>query len=291
MSSSFMTKNEGQDVEERPQIPADAEIIDLTALRDSSMDEGEETDDSGSKNGSSGYEELVINEHSRAQRRVALKTVPTMRLQKILMALIEQIPAIERAMTKEFVSSRVKALERHREEDDEFEQEQVKCCTKCHQDYGAAVEPENGACSFHPGTTYSRILPHLELLRYNESTGNTEPNRECSLIGAKMYKVQLLAKRWHKRSIRQIFLGLAVKNLVSVQDASKWRVNSLVHIIKVSDRLVPLFRHFLDFHRWLYSVDHIVLYFTDRMLYEARTKKGRLVRHAAFRRLRQDEQA
>ncbi|KAG7090026.1 hypothetical protein E1B28_011647 [Marasmius oreades] len=151
MSSSFMTENEVQDVEERPQIPVDAEIIDLTALSDGSTDEGEETDDSGSENGSSDDEELVINEHSRAQLRAALKTVPTTRLQEILMALIEQIPAVERAMTKEFVVSRAKALKRHREEDDESEPEHVERCTKCHREYDAAVEPENGACSFHPG--------------------------------------------------------------------------------------------------------------------------------------------
>ncbi|KAF9266381.1 hypothetical protein L218DRAFT_64941 [Marasmius fiardii PR-910] len=149
MSSSPTIETQAQNLEEKASIPDDAEIIDLTALSDGSEDEGE-TDGSGSEDDSSEDEEVVVDERSRAELRVALRSVSTTRLQEILMALVEQIPAVERAMTREFVGPRAKALKRNREED-EIGPKHLERCVKCHQEYDATVESENGACLFHPG--------------------------------------------------------------------------------------------------------------------------------------------
>ncbi|KAL0573239.1 hypothetical protein V5O48_008727 [Marasmius crinis-equi] len=151
---SATTAIEASEQQPMEKIPEDAEVIDLTALSDGSSGEEEDEEDDGSEAGSSDDdEEPVINANSRNELRVALETVPATRLQEIIMALVVQIPAVERALTREFVgpNARDKVYKRQREEDDDVDQERIERCAKCHEEYDAGVERESEECVLHPG--------------------------------------------------------------------------------------------------------------------------------------------
>ncbi|KAK1224233.1 hypothetical protein PQX77_012855 [Marasmius sp. AFHP31] len=147
MSAIDAVVSEEQQPNEQPgKGPEDAEVIDLTALSDGSSDEGE---DDVSDGDSSDGEGLVIDANSREELRVALRTVPAARLQEIIMALVMQIPAVERAMTKEFVGPKARALKRQREEEEvDGDGGPMERCVRCHEEYVAADEE---ACAMHPG--------------------------------------------------------------------------------------------------------------------------------------------
>ncbi|KAJ8072016.1 hypothetical protein AAF712_009643 [Marasmius tenuissimus] len=146
MSAIDAVESEEQQHNEQPgKVPEGAEVIDLTALSDGPSDEDETESDGDSSDG----EELVVDANSREELRVALRTVPAARLQEIIMALVMQIPAVERAMTKEFVGPKAGALKRQREEEDvDGDGEQTERCVRCHEEYVAADE---GECAIHPG--------------------------------------------------------------------------------------------------------------------------------------------
>ena len=154
MSAITVDEIEDQQPAQQPEKAAeDAEVIDLTALSDGSSEE----EDDGSGGDSSDDEEPVVDANSREELRVALKTVPAARLQEIIMALVAQIPAVERALTKEFVGPKARVLKRQREEDQaEAEGGQT-------ERYIAGDDEE---CAFHPGMKlFSSFLLSLSRLK------------------------------------------------------------------------------------------------------------------------------
>jgi hypothetical protein len=114
---------------------ASHEVIDLTELTESSEGEGgSETSDDD--------EDLPLNEVSRAQLHYAISTVSERRLREVVAELVDNIPALEHAMTKEFVT-----LKRGT-------QEVVlrwESCVNCDEQFDVNTVRHDDECSFHPG--------------------------------------------------------------------------------------------------------------------------------------------
>ncbi|KAK7044063.1 hypothetical protein VNI00_007778 [Paramarasmius palmivorus] len=130
-----------------------AEVIDLTGLSSDSSDDEDEADEDGSDSD----DNMVINERSREQLRAALNTVSVERLRVILMAICEQVPSVERAMTKEFVVAGPKNSKRKmtEEEGDGSDIEELaprySYCKKCKEEYDVTTERQEEECIFHTG--------------------------------------------------------------------------------------------------------------------------------------------
>lgn len=119
--------------------PSDVEVIDLTLSESSEEDDG---DESHSEEGSeSSDEEVVINAETRALLRNAIATVNEAHLRQVLDDLILTDPAVEAALTKEFVT---------------ITREQVvaprwESCVHCDYDFDIHSPRQQDECRFHPG--------------------------------------------------------------------------------------------------------------------------------------------
>lgn len=92
--------------------------------------------------------EVQINRESRSQLYVALSAVPEVQIRQILTQLIEQVPAVEYALTKEFVAL---TGSKRKPDDSEYDNE---LCTKCHEEFDAGAERVEDECAFHPGRSF-----------------------------------------------------------------------------------------------------------------------------------------
>ncbi|KAE9402516.1 hypothetical protein BT96DRAFT_548543 [Gymnopus androsaceus JB14] len=129
-----------------PSSIAKPEVIDLT--EDDSDEEGLEQSSNGSEQSSDDSDdttEVQINRESRSQLYVALSAVPEVQIRQILTQLIEQVPAVEYALTKEFVAL---TGSKRKPDDSEYDNE---LCTKCHEEFDAGAERVEDECAFHPG--------------------------------------------------------------------------------------------------------------------------------------------
>ena len=131
-------------------VAATPEVIDLTQLSESS-DEGEDEEDeiaTRSSGSESSYEEVLLDEVTRAQLHTAISTVAEKRLREILHRLVNTAPAVEAALVVELVT-----VERHtRDVIPRWE-----TCVCCDEEFDVNTDREDGECIFHPGewTTHS----------------------------------------------------------------------------------------------------------------------------------------
>jgi hypothetical protein len=116
---------------------ASHEVIDLTALTESSEDE----DASESSSDDGGH--LPVNDVSRVQLHSAISTVSEARLREVVAELVDKIPAVEHAMTREFVTLK----RRTREIIPRWES-----CINCDEEFEVNATGDDDECCFHPGT-------------------------------------------------------------------------------------------------------------------------------------------
>ncbi|KAG7444752.1 uncharacterized protein BT62DRAFT_981521 [Guyanagaster necrorhizus] len=130
-------------------VPDPVEVIDLTELTDSS-DDGEDLDadqddsqsSSEDEDGSSEGGEVAIDATSRAALHQAISSVSERQLRQVIANLVDTVPAVERAMTRELVSFHL----RSREAAPRWE-----TCGNCGEEYDLEVKREPNECNFHPG--------------------------------------------------------------------------------------------------------------------------------------------
>jgi len=115
------------------------EVIDLTKLSDEGSDHDEESEQEGSESEDSD-DDVVVDEHTRVQLRQIVATLPENKLREIMLNLIEQVPAVEYAMTREFVTLKRK------QEDPE-----LVLCAKCNAEFDVNGERDAEECMVHPG--------------------------------------------------------------------------------------------------------------------------------------------
>ncbi|KIK52658.1 hypothetical protein GYMLUDRAFT_179842, partial [Collybiopsis luxurians FD-317 M1] len=93
---------------------------------------------------------VEINKDSRIQLYLALSAVPEAQIREILKQLIEQLPEVEYALTKEFVVKK-----RYGFGDGSEPQRQrvrrIEVCSKCQEEFDADEERAADECCFHPG--------------------------------------------------------------------------------------------------------------------------------------------
>lgn len=119
------------------------EVIDLTQLTESSEeDDDEEEIYSRSSSDESSYEEILLDEVTRAQLYTAIDTVTENRLREILRVLATTIPAAEVALVKELVTV-------ERETRDVVPRWDT--CVCCDEEFEINTQREDGECVFHPG--------------------------------------------------------------------------------------------------------------------------------------------
>ncbi|KAJ2931159.1 hypothetical protein H1R20_g5895, partial [Candolleomyces eurysporus] len=132
---------------------AEAEVIDLTGLSDSSESEHEEDEDNNnqedeetSSEGSSDVSEieLHLDEVSRSQLHAAIATVSEARLRHVLKNLINTDQAVEIALTREFVTVK---------RDSRAVVPRWERCMNCDSEYDVNAAQEDDECSFHPAET------------------------------------------------------------------------------------------------------------------------------------------
>lgn len=154
-------------------MAAEAEVIDLTGLSDSSEgdddeiveihqddgrnleddevnlgDNGSDAGSSGSDGNSSEPEEILVDQRSRAQLHDAIATASEARLRHVLAELVDRVPAAEQLAIKEFVTRK----KRTRELVSRWES-----CSRCGMEFDVNTRREVDECSFHPGTFQSPI--------------------------------------------------------------------------------------------------------------------------------------
>lgn len=137
---------------------AQPEVIDLTEIDENDSEVDDQEGSERSSNGGSDSEqssddsddttEVEMNRDSRSQLYRALSAVPEARIRQILSQLIEQVPAVEYALTREFVTLKRKP--------DVYDSENTKTelCTKCHEEYDGGTERVEDECAFHPGASF-----------------------------------------------------------------------------------------------------------------------------------------
>ncbi|KAF9443497.1 hypothetical protein P691DRAFT_679399 [Macrolepiota fuliginosa MF-IS2] len=120
------------------------EVIDLTAISESSSEEGDEsTNGPFPSNDSDASEvEIDLNEETRSQLKNVINTVSAARLRQVLVELIDTEQAVEIALTREFVT-----LDR----ESHSIVPRWETCQNCKEDYDVNTEREEGECEFHPG--------------------------------------------------------------------------------------------------------------------------------------------
>ena len=119
------------------------EVIDLTQLTESSDDDNDDDELSSRSSGSEGsYEEILLDEVTRAQLHTAIDTVTEKRLREIIRGLSDAFPAVEIALVKELVTV-------ERETHDVVPRWET--CVCCDEDFEVNTQREDGECVFHPG--------------------------------------------------------------------------------------------------------------------------------------------
>jgi 2-polyprenyl-6-methoxyphenol hydroxylase-like FAD-dependent oxidoreductase len=136
---------------------AEAEVIDLTGLSDSSSESEHEQGDNNAQDEDSGSEgssdvseiELHLDEVSRSQLHAAIATVSEARLRHVLKNLIDTDQAVEIALTREFVTVKreTRAVVPRWER-----------CMNCDAEYDVNAAQEDDECSFHPGESFAHLL-------------------------------------------------------------------------------------------------------------------------------------
>ncbi|KAJ4493076.1 hypothetical protein C8J55DRAFT_556046 [Lentinula edodes] len=129
---------------------AEPEVIDLTGLDEEDSDQDDQEDGSEDEDSehfsddSSDSAEVQINRDSRTRLYLALAAISETQIRSILNQLIEQVPAVEYALTRELVTLKRKLnhdYERH-----------IERCTNCHEEFDTHTKRSNTECSFHPGS-------------------------------------------------------------------------------------------------------------------------------------------
>ncbi|KAF8220946.1 hypothetical protein L208DRAFT_726606 [Tricholoma matsutake] len=119
------------------------EVIDLTQLTESSEEDNDDDElSSRSSSSESSYEEILLDEVTRAQLHTAIDTVTEKRLREILRVLADTIPAVEMALVKELVTV-------ERETRDVIPRWET--CVCCDEEFEVNTQREDGECIFHPG--------------------------------------------------------------------------------------------------------------------------------------------
>ncbi|KAK0494021.1 hypothetical protein EDD18DRAFT_1177119 [Armillaria luteobubalina] len=92
-------------------VPDSVEVIDLTELTDSSDDDedlgatqDETQSSSEDESGSSEGSEVAVDATSRAALHQAIASIPETHLRQVISNLVDSVPAVEQAMTRELVS-------------------------------------------------------------------------------------------------------------------------------------------------------------------------------------------
>ncbi|THU83158.1 hypothetical protein K435DRAFT_434090 [Dendrothele bispora CBS 962.96] len=130
-------------MEETTSEPENVEVIDLTRLSDGSSEGGSDRDEESEEEESSSEDsgdEVVVDEHSRVQLRQVVATLPENKLREIMFRLIEEVPAVEYAMTREFLTLKRKQ-----------EYPELVFCAKCNEQFDLNTEREAEECMVHPG--------------------------------------------------------------------------------------------------------------------------------------------
>ncbi|KAK0470257.1 uncharacterized protein EV420DRAFT_1663740 [Desarmillaria tabescens] len=130
-------------------VPDPVEVIDLTELTDSSDDEEDldtsqdETQSSSEDEGSSSEGgEVAVDATSRAALHHAIASISESHLRQVIANLVDNVPAVERAMARELVSFDP----RSRSAAPRWE-----TCGNCGEEYDLEVDREPNECKFHPG--------------------------------------------------------------------------------------------------------------------------------------------
>ncbi|KAF5379786.1 hypothetical protein D9615_005701 [Tricholomella constricta] len=125
------------------------EVIDLTALSDSSEEEEEEDsghedelDDEAKSESDEETIEVPVDRTSRARLHEAIAAVSEERLRRILSHLVDTIPAVESALTHELVMLKRKTQDVI---------SRWEACSNCDEEFDMGTRREEDECSFHPG--------------------------------------------------------------------------------------------------------------------------------------------
>lgn len=118
-------------------------MIDLTQLTESSEEDNDDDENSSrSSDSESSYEEILLDEVTRAQLHTAIDTVTERRLRDILRGLADTIPSVEMALVKELVTV-------ERQTRDVIPRWET--CVCCDEEFEVNMQREDGECVFHPG--------------------------------------------------------------------------------------------------------------------------------------------
>jgi hypothetical protein len=124
----------------------DNEVIDLT-LSDGSSEGGsertEESDEESTSDSEHSDDDVVVDANTRVEVRNVVATLPEDRLREIMLHLIERVPAVEYAMTREFVTRKRK--------------KELIPCANCDEEYDEYSSRQAGECMIHPGMVNSNL--------------------------------------------------------------------------------------------------------------------------------------
>lgn len=131
------------------------EVIDLTQLTESSDEDNDVDELSSRSSGSEGsYEEILLDEVTRAQLHTAIDTVTEKRLREIIRALADTFPAVEMALVKELVTV-------ERETRDVVPRWET--CVCCDEEFEVNMQRDDGECIFHPGWFMNKLNAFIAL--------------------------------------------------------------------------------------------------------------------------------
>lgn len=143
---------------------AEPEVIDLTGLDEEDSDQDDQEDGSDDEDSehlsddSNDSTEVQLNRHSRTRLYLALAAISETQIRSILNQLIEQVPAVEYALTRELVTLKRKLnhdYERH-----------IEPCKNCHEEFDTQSKRSNTECSFHPGSPLLCFEKSLWLIKF-----------------------------------------------------------------------------------------------------------------------------
>lgn len=196
-------------------VPDPVEVIDLTELTDSSDDEEnldanqDETQSSSEDEGSSSEgSEVAVDATSRAALHQVIASISESRLRQVIANLVDSVPAVERAMTRELVSfdQRSRAVTPRWE-----------TCGNCGEKYDLEVSRESNECKFHPGiaTSFPLSYPKLTIHALQARSRST---KQALSTGMRIAMALWTPLRTGVLTLR-ILSGLAAKKIPKVRDA------------------------------------------------------------------------
>ncbi|KAJ3795858.1 hypothetical protein GGU11DRAFT_835677 [Lentinula aff. detonsa] len=151
------------------------EVIDLTGPdendseqddQEDSSDQDEEEDSGQSSDHSDDSVEVQINSDTRSKLYLSLAALPETQVRSILNQLIEQVPAVEYALTRELVTLKRK-LDHH-----DYERH-LERCKNCYEEFDTQLKKRNNECSFHPGSPF---YTQTNILETDQWQGSLEPD-------------------------------------------------------------------------------------------------------------------